>query len=395
MQTGLPVSASLPWVTLKTADTITVPPDAWSDWDAKAQKWITAADKFPTGATAKVKVDLYFPADMFTTVKWHDGSNLSVADFVMAMIELFDQGKKDSPIYDLDVEGNLTAFLTTFKGVKIISTSPLTIETYSDNFYADAELDAANVGSWWSSYLYGEAPWESIAIGNIAVGAKKLAWGTGEADRNKVEWMSFIGGPSLDILSKTLDDALAAKTIPYAPTMGAYITADDATARYTALKTWYNTNHNFWDGTGPYYLASVDLNAGSAVVKNNPNYVDLADRWSAFGQAPLAVAALDGPAQVKIGADAVFTATLTKKSDGTPYANADVKAVKFLIYDSSGATVYVGAGVAGATDGQFTLTVPADVTSKLVAGTGRIEAAAVLIPVAIPAFATLDYTVVP
>jgi peptide/nickel transport system substrate-binding protein len=395
VQTGLPVATNYPWVTLKTADTITVPPDAWSDWDAKTQKFITAADKFPSGATAKMKVDVYFPADMFQTVKWQDGSNLSVADFVMQMIETFDQGKADSAIYDSDVSGYLEAFLTTFKGVKIVSTSPLVIETYSDNFYADAELDASLVGTWWPKYLYGEAPWESIAIGNMAVAAKQLAWGTGEADRNKVEWMSFIGGPSLDILSKTLDQAIAANTIPYAPTMSAFLTADEATARYAALKTWYTTYHHFWDGTGPYYLASVDLNAGSAVVKNNANYVDLADRWSRFGQAPLAVAALDGPAQVKIGAESVFTVTLTMKSDGTPYASSDVKAVKFLIYDASGATVYVGAGVASGTDGVFTLTVPAEVTSKLVAGTGRIEAAAVLIPVAIPAFTTLDYTVVP
>ena len=518
VQTGLPVSASEPWVTLKTADTIPVPDDAWADWDAKAQKFITVADlktmiadaktkktaydamvatnkplletkagdlakavnyaKFTadtakgvvtdlaaylktlngqdtdvatalaaddavkattdlvtaindtktvlkpdekaakvkdfalsyvkiadfdanlaalagrTEDTAKVKISLAFPSDLFKTVKWQDGSNLSVADFVMQMILTFDQGKADSAIYDSDVSGNLEAFLTTFKGVKIVSTDPLVIETYSDNFYADAELDASLVGVWWPKYLYGEAPWESIAIGNMAVGAKQLAWGTGEADRNKVEWMSFIGGPSLDILAKNLDQAITDKTIPYAPTMGTFLTADEASARYTALKTWYTTYHNFWDGTGPYYLASVDLNAGSAVVKNNPNYVDTADRWSKFGLAPLAVAAVDGPAQVKIGAESVFNVTLTMKSDGSPYANSDVKAVKFLIYDASGATVYVGAGVA-AGDGKYTLTVPADVTSKLVAGTGRIEAAAVLIPVAIPAFSTLDYTVVP
>jgi hypothetical protein len=50
--------------------------------------------------------------------------------------------------------------------------------------------------------------------------------------------------------------------------------------------------------------------------------------------------------------------------------------------------------VAGS-DGKYTLTVPANITSTLVAGTGRIEAAAVLITVAIPAFTSLDYTVVP
>jgi peptide/nickel transport system substrate-binding protein len=395
VQADLPVSSSLPWVTLTTAPTITVPPDAWSDWDAKTQKFITAAEKFPSGTTAKVKAVVTYPADMFDTVKWHDGSNLSLADFVMQMIMTFDQGKKDSPIYDEDAAGNIDAYLTHFKGLKIASTNPLVIETYDDNFYADAELDASIIGTWWPRYGYGEAPWESIALGNQATANKSLAWGAGAADRNKVEWLSFIGGPSLGLLKNNLDLAIKNNTIPFEPTLGAYITAADATARYAALKAWYTARGNFWDGTGPYYLASVDLNAGSAVVKTNPKYADPADRWSRFGEAPLAVATLDGPAQVKIGAETAFTVTLTKKSDGSPYASADVKAVKFLIYDDQGKTVYVGEGTAGGSDGVYTLTVPADVTSKLVAGTGRIEAAAVLIPVAIPAFTTLDYTVVP
>jgi len=390
VKTGFPVATNLNWVTLTTASTIAVPSDAWADWDATAQTFIPAGN----GVTAKVKIVMHYPADMFETVKWHDGSNLSVADFVMNMILTFDEGKPESAIYDEDVAGNLEAFLSYFKGVKIVSTDPLVIETYVDNFYADAELDAG-FGAWWPGYGYGEAPWESIAIGNIAVANKELAWGAGGADRNTVEWTSFIGGPSLDILSTELDTALAAQTIPYAPTMSTYITAADATARYTALKAWYTAHGHFWDGTGPYYLDSVDLNAGSAVVKNNPDFVDAADRWSAFGDAPLAVAVLDGPGQVKIGAEAVFTVALTAKATGDVYPSADVKEVKFLIYDASGATVYVGAGVASGTDGEFTLTVPADVTSLLVAGSGRIEAAAVLIPVAIPAFTSLDYVVVP
>ena len=112
---------------------------------------------------------LYFPPDLFDTVKWHDGTNLSVADFVMSMIMTFDQGKAGSAIYDEDVAGNLEAFLTNFKGVKIVSTSPLVIETYDDNFYADAELDALTLAPGGLHIGYGEAPWESIAIGNIAV----------------------------------------------------------------------------------------------------------------------------------------------------------------------------------------------------------------------------------
>jgi peptide/nickel transport system substrate-binding protein len=394
VQKGLPVATNLNWVNMTTADKIEVPGTAWVDWDAKTQKFITAAEKSPSAPlTAKYKSVIYYPADMFKTVKWHDGSSLSVADFVMSMIMTFDYGKKDSAIFDEDWAPNVEAFLSSFKGVEILSTNPLTIATYSDNLLSDAELD---ITSWWPTYTYGEASWEAIAIGNLAVAKKELAWGAGQAERNKVEEISFIGGPSLDILSKTLDQAITDKTIPFAPTLGAYLTADEAVARYTAFKTWYTAHKHFWVGTGPYFIDKFDLNAGSAVIKNNPDYVDLADRWSKFGVAPLAEAALDGPAQVKIGSDAVFNATLTLKSDGSAYKSADIKEVKFLIYDATGATVYVGAGaaVAGA-DGKYTLTVPADVTSKLVAGAGRIEVAAVLVPVAIPAFTSFDYVVVP
>jgi len=392
VQTGIPVQTNLDWVNLSFEDTITVPADAWVDWDATAGKFITAGEKFPDGVTSKSKVVTYYPADMFETVKWHDGSNLSAADFVMAMIEGFDYGKAESAIYDEDVAGNLEAFLTHFKGVQIVSTDPLVIATYDDNVYSDAEL---NIATWWPQYGYGEAPWQSIAVGNSAVAAKELAWGTGQADRFEKEWMSFIGGPSLEILAAHLDQAIADKTIPYPEVMGAYVTADEAAARYTALKDWYTARGHFWDGTGPYYLHAVDLNAGTAVVRNNPDFADLSDRWSKFGQAPLAEVSLDGPSQVKVGEAVDFTATFVYKASGDAYPSADIKAVKFLLYDETGATVYVGVGVATGEDGVFTLTIPADVSAKLVAGSGRIEVAGVLVPVAIPAFTSLDYVVLP
>lgn len=392
IQTGLPVATNLNWVNLTFEDTITVPADAWVDWDATTQKFITAGEKFPEGVTAKTKSVIYYPADLFTTVKWHDGSNLSVSDFVMNMIMTFDRSKEASAIYDADTVGNFEAFLSHFKGVQIVSTDPLVIATWDDNYFADAELD---VTGWWPNLGYGENAWETLAVGNLADGAGELAWSTGKADLKEVEWMSFIGGPSLEILAKYLDQAIADVTIPYAPTMSTYLTAEEAAARYAGLKAWYAAKGHFWVGTGPYYLDAVDLNGFTASVKNNPEFPDLADRWSAFGTPPMGEAALDGPAQVKIGAETVFTATITNKNSGNPYPTADVKEVKFLLYNDKGETVYVGAGVATADAGVFTLTIPADVAAKLVAGTGSIEVAAVLVPVAIPAFTRLDYVVIP
>jgi peptide/nickel transport system substrate-binding protein len=393
VQTGLPVGTNLDWVNLSFEDTITVPADAWVDWDATNQKFITAGEKFPEGLTTKTKSVVYYPADLFTTVKWHDGNYVSVADFVMYMIMTFDRSKAESAIYDEDTLGTFEAYLSHFKGVQIVSTDPLVIATYDDLYFADAEL---NMTSWWpNDGNHGEFAWQTIAVGNMADGAGELAWSTGKADLKEVEWTSFIGGPSLEILSKYLDQAIAENTIPYAPTMSAYLTADEAAARYAGLKEWYTARGHFIVGTGPYYLDSVDLNGFTAVVKNNPEFPDLADRWSKFGVAPMGEAALDGPGQVKIGDEAVFTVTLTNRNTGDVYPTADVKEVKFLLYNDKGETVYVGAGVATADEGVFTLTIPADVSAALVAGTGSIEAAAVLIPVAIPAFTSLDYVVVP
>jgi peptide/nickel transport system substrate-binding protein len=329
---------------------------------------------------------------MYQTVKWHDGQNISAADFVMNMIMTFDRSKEAAAIYDPDSVANFEAFLSHFKGVQILSTDPLVIATYDDNYFADAEL---NMTTWWPNYAQGEAPWQALAMGNLADGAGELAYSTGKADLKAVEWMSFIGGPSLEILNKYLDQAITEVYVPYAPTLGAYITADDAAARYAGLKAWYTDKGHFWVGTGPYYLATVDLNGFTATVKNNPEFPDFADRWAKFGVGPVGEAALDGPAQVKIGEEAVFTVALTNRNTGEVYPSADVKEMKFLLYNDKGETVYVGAGVATADEGVFTLTIPADVSAKLVAGTGSIEAAAVLIPVAIPAFTSLDYVVVP
>jgi peptide/nickel transport system substrate-binding protein len=231
-----------------------------------------------------------------------------------------------------------------------------------------------------------------IAVANDAEANGELAYSTDKSGANSVEWTSFVGGPSLDILSAHLDSLMANSTIPYAPTMGAYVTADEAAARYANLKAWYTAHGHFWVGTGPYYLDSVDTTAKSAVVKQFADFPDFSDRWAAFSSPKLADAALAGPSTVSIGQDAAFTATITVQETGDAYPVDEVKQVKFLVYDNTGATVYVGEGVSNG-DSTYTLTIPADVTSTLEAGAGRIEVAAVLGPVAIPAFTTLDYVV--
>jgi peptide/nickel transport system substrate-binding protein len=393
VQTGLPVSKTLDWVTLKTQDKIDVPADTLIDWDAKAQKFITAGTKFPNGTTAKVKSVVTYPSDLFDTVKWHDGSPISVADFMMPNILLFDRGSKDSPIYDEASVPYLDSVKTYFKGFRITSTNPLTYESYSDLYYSDAELDV--VSGWPTSPLglSGENSWDVFAISNMAEAAGELAYTADKADAKKIDQMSWIGGPSLVVLAKHLDEAIAAGTIPYAPTMGQYLTADQAKARYNSLKAWYGVHQHFFIGTGPYYIDKANLIGKTITLKNNGWFTDASDRWAKFASPKLASVQLDGPAQVKIGDKATFTVAVTYK--GSPYLNADVKQVKYLLYDATGAVIATGEATAGTGDGNYQIVLGPDVTSKLVAGSYKIEVAVVPIPVAIPAFTSIDFKVGP
>jgi peptide/nickel transport system substrate-binding protein len=281
----------------------------------------------------------------------------------------------------------LSIFLATFKGFKI-ARRPAGDRDYTDNL-ADAEL-IASLGDWWPTYGFGEASWGPWRR-NMAEAGGEVAR-TGKADGNSVEWTNFVGGPSLDILNKYLDQAIAESTIPFEPTLGQYITADEAATRYANLKAWFGDHGHFWSTTGPYILDAVDLNAKTALVANNPDFPDLANRWSSFSTPPLAEALLDGPSQVKIGEATDFTVSVTTQA-GDPYPAANIKQVKFLVYNDQGETVFVGEGVPGASEGEYTLTITPD--AQLTAGAGKIEAAIVLVPAAIPAFASLEFVATP
>jgi peptide/nickel transport system substrate-binding protein len=389
---GLPIHQNLDWLTVKSVPQIDVPGDAWVDWDAKNQKWITAAEKFPNGLTANVKSVVVYPNDLFDTVKWHDGSPLSVGDFVMSMIQGFDPGKTDSPIYDESLALSINAGLEAFKGYRITSTNPLTIEAYSDSYNADAELNVQTLWPYSPYGLSGDNSWPIFAISNLAEAAGELAYTQDKADKLKIENTSWVGGPSLEILSKYLDQAASESYIPYAPTLSQYITKDEADQRYANLKKWYTDHGHFWVGTGPYYLDKVFTTEKSLVLKQNPDFVDLADRWAVFSEPKLATIVLDGPGQVKAGDEAVFDVAITFKDE--PYLQSDIAHVKYILYDATGSVVSVGDATAVA-DGQYQVSLTAAETSKLPTGSARLEVAVVPIPVAVPSFTTIDFVAVP
>lgn len=389
-QEGLPIAKTLDWVNLEFVPTIEVPGDAWVDWDAVNQKFITAAEKYTSTQTAKVKQVVTYPADMFETVKWHDGSPLTMGDFVMSMILAFDPGKEDSPIYDESLAEGVAAFLDHFKGVKVVSTNPLTIETYDDLYQLDAEL---NYTEWFPMYAYGSGAWHNMALANLAVSdpANKVALTADKAEADQAEWLSMISGPSLEVLKTVLDEkAVAENYIPYAPTMGEYVTAEEATARWTNLSNWFAERNHFWLGTGPYYLYRVFPVEGTVQMQRFADYPDLANRWDRFGEPQIAVVEIDGPGQVAAGSEATFDVFVTFNEQ--PYPAADIGVVQYLVFDATGALVTTGDATL-VTDGQYQVVLGTDVTGNFTSGAYKLEIAVAPIVVSIPTFASYEFVV--
>jgi peptide/nickel transport system substrate-binding protein len=275
-KTGLTVFNSSSWLNLTNQASIAVPPDAWADWNATTETFITAQQRSVLDPnyhlTANIKSTVTYLPNLWNT-KWHDGSNLSLADFVMAMIMKFDPGKPASKIFDVSYSGQLQSFLNHFKGVKIVSTNPLTIETYEDAFQMDAENCLT---TWYPSmptYGYGTGAWHNLAPAIKAEEEGVMAFSADKAGQKGIYRTSMISGPTVPIQANYLNFLAAANTIPYSPTMSNYIAPAEASTRYANLKAWYQAKSNLWIGTGPYMIDQVNPAAGTISLARFADYL--------------------------------------------------------------------------------------------------------------------------
>jgi len=398
---GIPVAATHDWVDLQfEPQAVEVPGDAWVDWDAAAQKFITLDEaKAKEGwdaarATADVRVRIHYPADFFDTVKWHDGTPMDVADLVMGMILSFDRSKEQSPLFDESAVAAFDTFMGHFRGVRIISENPLVIESYTNMPFLDAEV-IASAWTWYPSiavYAQGTGAWHNLALGILAEQNKELAFSTAKAGVLQIEWMSLVAGPSIPILERHLAEAKADGFIPFEPTLGQFITADEASARYDALNTWFADKGHFWIGTGPFYLEAAHPIERIVHLRRFADFPDPAAKWVGFAAPKIADIEITGPAVVTSGDEATFDVNVT--FEGQPYPVAEVNFVTFLILDANGEIAHVGEAEAES-DGLWKVTLDADLTEGLVAGSTSLEVVVSSNVVAIPTFEAASFVLLP
>jgi len=360
---------------------------------AAAEEALTAAQE-KEYYTAQTKSVVYYPESLWTDVKWHDGSPITLADFLHNWIISLDMGKEGSPIYDDSYAPNTAAILANFKGFRILSETPLVVEAYSDFYEIDAELDIETL---WPSFSYGEAPWHVMAMGALGDMDGTVAYSADKAeaestDTQTVEWLSFIGGPSLEVMNNMADKGIEEQFIPYANVLADYITPEEAVARYENAKAFYEEYGHFSIGSGPYILEEVFLTEKVATLVYNPDFPDRTDKWyGRYGTPKVAEVVVEGPATVIVGEEAVFDVFVT--FEGEDYAADEIKTVTGLLYDGTGQIVQVIEAEV-VEDGYYTVTVPAELSAEMEAGASKLEAVVVPLPVAIPSFQALEFVTV-
>jgi len=388
VESGLPVFKSLDWLTLRyvSEGSIVVPTDAWYDWNATTQSIITA----PSGTTARTKVTLNFDPNLFDE-KYHDGTNISLADFVFQFIYTFDRGDPASPVYDSAYVPTLEAFKKDFKGFKITSADPLVIDFYSDVIYLDAEyIVQAAADTFDLEMSQGGSPWHLLSIGWLAESKNLVAFGAKKAESLGVEWMSYIAGPSVTTLREQLDAALAASPvfIPYRNVLATYITDAEATAKYNALKTWHTNHGHLWVGNGVFYVDSVDTLAPSITLKAFGEHPDKADKWAGFTEPKIPELSLAGPSTVIQTLANEFNISVTFK--GQTYPTDELDFVKYLVIGPAGDVRTVGSATP-ITDGQWKIILSAADTSVLPVGSNKIEVVVASKLVSIPSTASASF----
>ncbi|AGA90908.1 putative solute binding protein [Thioflavicoccus mobilis 8321] len=384
VQEGLPVTRTLDWLTLGTAPEIQVPADAWIDWDPAAERFVTVGERHPEGLEARTRTRVHYEPG-YLERRWHDGSQMSLADMLLPWVLAFARADADSPLFDASYAPNFEVFKRHFRGWRIVSRAPLVVEVYSDQIFPDAETIV-------SARAPSVSPWHVLALGIDAERRGELAFSSDKADRQKVDWMSLVAGPSLAIFERHLATAREQGLVPYAKLLRPYLRDGEGAERYRALTDWYTAHHHFWVGDGPFYLDSVHAIERTVILRRFADFPDPADKWLRFSKPQIPELALDGPLVVASGAGVELTLGVTYAD--RPYPAEAIEGVRFLLFDGSARLALKGEAEPVA-PGRWRIRLDPEQVAALGIGANRLEVAVTSKRVALPAFASHVFATVP
>ncbi|GHE21978.1 ABC transporter substrate-binding protein [Halomonas urumqiensis] len=403
VEAGVPVTRTLDWLSVDTAERIEVPAEAWLGWDQTERRFLSAGELHPDGLTTRTRVRVHYDEALFER-HWHDGTRLSLADFVLPWIVDFERAAPDSALYDVAHLPTFEAFQRHFRGWRIVSEDPLIIDIYSDQIYPDAESMVA-------ARAPNPIPWHTLSLGVLAEQRGQLAFSSNKADRLGADWMSLVAGPSLAVLESLLEEKRQTQAIPYAAVLGPWVDGQAANRRFEALARWHGERGHFWIGNGPFELEAVYPVEGSVVLKHFADFPDPADKWLRFASPMVPELELDGPLVVEVapptgqngaaveamgGAEGLEGAEfrLTVTFEGQAYSAEAIDAIQVLLFNGRDQLTHRGEAESTG-EGNWRIRLSPETLTALGVGANSLELAVTSKHVALPVFASHVFATVP
>jgi peptide/nickel transport system substrate-binding protein len=376
---GIPVK-QLPNVQI--VDSITVPADAIAGWDPVTKKYATVGR---TDVAAKAKVTLAYD----TSGKFHDGTEIGLADFMVYFATPWERSNPASELYDEDFVTTWNVQIKNFLGMKIIrTTNPITVEIYTNFTNFIPSYIAYSVTSYFN---FPWMPWHAGALGILGEAKKLTAWGTGKAAKLGVELQNYMYGPTIPIFENLLSEAKSTKYVP--EWIKEWVREEDIVKRYEALENFYKNYGHFVVGSGQFILSSVDPVARQAILKANRDYPYKADRFAFLlaGKGPSVT--LKIPDNIVPGLPAEIEAKLT--SEGKAYPNEKVERVIYILSDAEGNVLKTGKASSTPTEGTWKISCSDIETSTFTPGALHLTTYAFSTDIAVPGTGEASISVIP
>ena len=332
--------------------TLDVPADAL-EWDIEAKAWVPV----PAGTTAVSKVT--YDYSRYLESNWHHGQPITMADGIYSLAQTFDRA------YDPDkvrIETSLAVtsrpYLETLKGFRLTEDDRL--EVYADYWHFDAD----HIGSYASPLAF-DMPWEvKAAMDDLVFEQRRAAYSNTAGSRFSVPWLSLVLKRDAGLVDRTLRGLGRDAFVPAGEMQfgdRALATPEEATARFDAAQEWFDEHDHLVISNGPFFLERFDQPANFAelLAFRDPTYpFKPGDNYRGEPDT-LAISDVESDLVVP-GEDAIVTASVS--GPGT-------LGLRYLLLDPAlGEVILSGPADAGANEGEFSVTIPAEITGSLFPG---------------------------
>lgn len=246
------------------------------------------------------------------------------------------------------------------EGMEVDQKTPV-VEVYLRNVPGD-ERQVSALAPPWST-----VPWHLLALMEEAVISGLAAFSDEEADRRKVPWLDLVRDDALR--AKLLDLIVRFERESYRPKpLKDFVTADEARARWQALRTFAETNDHFLVANGPYRLKEWSTDSVVLQAVREITYPLGFGTFDRFVNPPTAVidTVTQNAGRITIGANAEMTVKMGRayKLTSEPLSRTTMRGTfgllvvsRYLLIDPDGTVLDVDK-MQWRDDGRFAIDLP-------------------------------------